>query len=497
MKEFLFNLFGNAVFCYSLALIGSYIIMVLLAGRKIIRQQNYSVDEYDRELINKSPYTPGVSIIAPAFNEEKTIVANVLSLLDQDYPTFEVVIINDGSKDQTLEKMIQYFGLVEVPYAYHERIHTKPYKRLFKSKLDEYARLTVVDKENGGTKADAVNAGLNVARYPYFVNTDVDCILTRDAIFNCIKPVLQKENVIAVSGAMTMSNGCEVKNGRLMNHRAPKSPIPCFQVLEYLRSYFVGKMAWSAINAMPNVSGGYGLFNTEIMIAAGGYTSDSLAEDMDMVFRAIRYCCDFNRPYRIEQIPATCCWTEAPSNFTILYRQRTRWGRGLIQTFARHRDMVLNPKYRRLGLITTPYLLIFEFLAPLIEFLGFCTFIYLAFTGGVNWLGALVIFLGVYFFGIMIALVTMSYDYMSGRTFDKRRDYVLVFLASVFEPFIYHPFLTACSLIGYGKYLFMTRSTWGKMSRKGYAEGDIPSATNLEDSDENIIPVTAYNTTKS
>ena len=468
MKEFLFDVFGNTIFIYSLVLIGSYVMMMILAGRKIIGNSEYSLEAYDKDLVRKSPYAPGISIVAPAHNEEKTIVDNVLSLLDQDYPKFEVIIVNDGSSDNTLEKMIDNFQLVEVPYAYRERIHTHPYRRMFKSELPEYSRLTVIDKVNGGTKADAVNAGLNVVRYPYFVNTDVDCILSRDAIFQCIKPVLKKDNVIAVSGAMTMSNGCKVVNGRLANHRAPKSPLPLFQVLEYLRSFFVGKMAWSVINAMPNVSGGYGLFNTEVVIAAGGYTPDSLAEDMDMIWSAIRYCCNFKRPYRVEQIPATCCWTEAPSTLKILYRQRIRWGRGLFQTFIRHRDVIFNPKYHRLGMITLPYLLIFEFFAPVIEALGLCVFIYLALTGGINWLGALIIFLGIYFFGIMLAMVTMSYDYMSGRTFDKRRDYILVFLASMLEPFIYHPFLVYCSLMGYCKFLFQTRSSWGKMSRKGY-----------------------------
>ena len=167
MKEFLFDFFGNTIYFYSLTLIASYVYMMILAGKKIIRQKEYSLEVYDKELIRKSPYAPGVSIVAPAYNEEKTIVDNVLSLLDQDYPVFEVIIVNDGSSDSTLDKMIDNFQLVEVPYAYHERIHTYPYRRMFKSSLPKYSRLTVIDKVNGGTKADAVNAGLNVVRYPY------------------------------------------------------------------------------------------------------------------------------------------------------------------------------------------------------------------------------------------------------------------------------------------------------------------------------------------
>lgn len=470
MRQFVFDFFGYVIFFYSMWLISSYLFMMLLAGLNVFKSRMYNLRSYDRDLVFSSPYTPGVSIIAPAYNEEATIVENVKSLLEQDYPKFEVVIVNDGSTDSTLEKMIKNFDLEEVPFDYVQQIYTRPFKRVFKSKRAEFSRLMIVDKENGGTKADAVNAGLNAASYPYFINTDVDCILSRDAIFQCIAPILKNKNVIAVSGAMTMSNGCRVVNGKLVTRRAPRTPVPLFQTLEYMRSFFVGKMAWSYINSMPNVSGGYGLFDRQVMIAAGGYSPDSFAEDMEMLLDAIRYCCVFNRPYKVIQIPITCCWTEGPPNLRILYRQRVRWGRGLIKTFARHRNMVCNPKYRRMGMITLPYLFIFEFLGPIIEISGFFVFIYLAFTGGVNWLAALVIFAALYTFSLTLAHTVMMYDYISGGTFEKRRDYFLVELAAIFEVFMYHPFITLFSLIGYVKYLLNTRSSWGKMTRKGYAK---------------------------
>src|SRR5574344_1818921 len=200
MRELLFDFFGYIIFFYTLGLIFSYVLMMISSGRRIFKGANSPVVEgYERELINQSPYTIGVSIVAPAYNEEKTIVHNIKSLLEQDYPLFEVVIVNDGSKDKTLDLIIENFGMEEVPYAYVEKVHAQPFRRLFKSNKDEFKRLTVVDKENGGTKADAVNAGLNVARFPYFVNTDVDCILSQEAIRNCILPVMRNENVIAVS----------------------------------------------------------------------------------------------------------------------------------------------------------------------------------------------------------------------------------------------------------------------------------------------------------
>ena len=262
-----------------------------------MRSRTSFVESYAKKIITRSPYTPGVSIVAPAYNEERTIVDNVNSLLGQDYPKFEVVIVNDGSKDSTLEKLIDNFKLVEIPFDYVELIKTKPFKRLFKSTDPKFDKLIVVDKVNGGTKADAVNAGLNVASYPYFINTDVDCILARDAIYQCILPVLDKEHVIAVSGVMAMSNGCKMKDGQIEEAYPPHALIPLFQTLEYMRSFLIGKMGWSAINSMPNVSGGYGMFDRKIVIAAGGYSPDSFAEDMDMLVRMVGYCCDFSLPY--------------------------------------------------------------------------------------------------------------------------------------------------------------------------------------------------------
>ena len=469
MNEYFIEFYGFTIFAYSIALIISYVILMWLAEISIIRSKTSFVESYAKKVIDKSPYTPGVSIVAPAYNEERTIVDNVTSLLGQDYPKFEVVIVNDGSKDSTLEKLIDNFKLVEVPYDYVELIKTKPFKRLFKSTDPKFEKLIVVDKVNGGTKADAVNAGLNVASYPYFVNTDVDCILAKDAIYQCLLPVLYKDHVIAVSGAMAISNGCKMSNGQIEEAFPPHSLVPLFQTLEYMRSFLIGKMGWSTINSMPNVSGGYGLFNRKIVIAAGGYSSDSFAEDMDMLIRMVGYCCDFSQKYKVIQIPQTCCWTEGPPNIKVLARQRIRWGRGLIQTFSQHKRFIFNKKYKQLGLVTLPYLLIFEFVAPVIEFIGVVTLIFLAVTGAVNWNTALVIFLAIYAFCITLSVVVIFYDYTLGGSYKKIKDYLWILLAAMLEPFIYHPMVVFFSLKGYWNYFINKKAVWGEMTRKGFS----------------------------
>ena len=466
MWESLLYIYGYAIFFYSLALILSYSTLLVLA---YIHSSKYLKWTNDHILyaVENSPFAPGVSIVAPAYNEEKTIVDNVSSLLQLDYPNFEVVIVNDGSKDRTLELLIENFAMEEVPYEYVPRVHCKPFRRLFRSTKEEFKRLTVVDKVNGGTKADAVNAGLNVVRTPYFINTDVDCILARDAIKHCIFPILQDETIIAVSGTMSMSNGSISENGQLVDIRPSNHPIPLFQDLEYKRSFLVGKMGWSQINAMNNVSGGYGLFSTEIVLSAGGYASDSFAEDMDMLTRMVGYCCEQKLPYRVVQIPHTCCWTEGPPTVKVLKRQRIRWGRGLIQHMWKHKYMLFNPRYRQMGMITLPYTFLFEFLAPIIEGLGLIILLFLILTYGINWQTFWILFSAIYAFSILLSGFVIFYDYMAGGSYNRSYSYLKLLLAAVFEPVVYHPMIVFFSLRGYYNFLTNKTAVWGVMTRTG------------------------------
>lgn len=466
MWEFLLFFFGYVILGYSLLLIVSYVMLLVFAYQYSFRYRQWS-NKYICNMVQSSPFVPGISVVAPAYNEEKTIVDNVRSLLKMDYPNFDVCIVNDGSKDRTLELLIETFEMVEVPFEYVEHVHSAPFKRLFKSINPAYARLMVVDKVNGGTKADAVNAGLNVISNPYFINTDVDCILSKDAMYQCIFPVIQDSHIIAVSGTMSMSNGASMSNGEIVDLRPSSRPIPLFQDLEYKRSFLVGKMGWSRINAMNNVSGGYGLFSTEVVVNAGGYSSTSFAEDMDMLTRMIAYCCDSNRPYRVVQIPHNCCWTEGPSNIKMLYRQRTRWGRGLIQLMWEHRRLLFNRKYKRLGLISMPYTFLFEFLAPIIETVGLGMTVYLAFTGGISWFSFFVTFLAIYVFSYMLSTFVVFYDYILGSSYTSRMSYLKLLLAAAFEPIIYHPLIVISSLVGYYRYITRQKAVWVSMERTG------------------------------
>lgn len=469
MNNWLFTFFNYFMIFYSSGLILSYLLMTIVSFIQIRRRKKYNSAEYIKRILLNSSHTPGISIIAPAYNEETTVVDNVNSLLGMDYPKFEVIIVNDGSKDNTLEKLIKNFDLIEVPYNYIEYIKTKPYKRLFKSTNEKYKRLVVVDKENGGTKADASNAGINVAQYPYFVCTDVDCILNPQGLYYLIWDVLSSEKrVIAVSATMRMANSCTMKDGRLAKIHPPISPLPLFQELEYIRSFLIGKTWWAAIGGMPNVSGGFGLFDTEIAIRVGGYHGQSMAEDMDMIARMTSYMYHTETPYKVTQVPQTVCWTEGPSTLTIFNRQRTRWGRGLFQFFHLYWDIVFNRQYGIYGTVTLPYLFIFEFLGPIIEFIGFIVLLFLMISGAINWTTFWLLLITVYMFMQFINTMSICFDNYTESTYSKRRWYAWLIIPSVLEAFIYHPITVIFALKGYISYLTTGDFKWGEMKRKGF-----------------------------
>jgi cellulose synthase/poly-beta-1,6-N-acetylglucosamine synthase-like glycosyltransferase len=454
------------IFFYAFALVVLYTTLAVLAFSKLRGLMAIKSSDTDK-IFRESPFIPGISIIAPAFNEEKSIINNVVSMLTVNYPKFEVVIVNDGSQDDTLKLLIDSFEMVETTYAYVEKIKTKPFKRIFKSTNPEFSRLIVVDKENGGTKADASNAGVNVAKYAYFICTDVDCVLDREALTRMVLPIIStKTRVIAVGATMRMVNSCKVENGVMVETRLPSRILPLYQEIEYLRSYFIGKLGFSTFNAVHNVSGGLGLFDTEIAIGAGGYDPLSHAEDMDMTTRMIAYMINYQKPYRIEQVPDTCCWTEGPPTFRVLNRQRTRWARGLFQIFSIHRKYLFNRKFKKMGLITYPYIFIFEFLAPIIEMIGYLATIYLVVVGGINWGNAAIMLFFVYIFGVSLSLTTILYERLLEHRFNNS-EYLRLILFCLIEPFIYHPLIVFFNIRGYIDFLTKKDFEWGTMTREG------------------------------
>ncbi len=468
ITQSLWFFYGNAIFFYCIALFFVYFVLTVFA-RLVIHKNRFFNRYRDDNTILSSSIAPGISVIAPAFNESLSIISNVRSLLTLDYPLFEVIIINDGSNDDTLEVLIREFSLIKVDYAYSEILKTSPIRGIYSSTERVYSKLIIVDKINGKCKADAVNAGLNVAHHPYFLNTDVDCILDSKTLVKLIRPILEEiKPVIAVGAGLRLANSCEIDGGMINRVKVPTSLLPRFQELEYIRSYTMGKLGWSYINAVPNVSGGLGLFSKDVAIRCGGYDSQSFAEDMDIVIRMIKVRLEEKEDYVIRYIPETLCWTEGPESLSVFMRQRVRWSRGLWQIFATHFKMLFNYKYKRMGWIIFPYSFFFELLAPIIEAFGIIFYLALIFLGLVNWHTAIILLLFVYVYLAFITVVSVLLDQLVFKQYKSWKGVLSLTLMAFIEPLIYHPIVLLSSLKGYLYQIIGKKHSWGNMKRKGF-----------------------------
>ncbi|WP_238567360.1 glycosyltransferase family 2 protein [Flavobacterium sp. 83] len=442
--------------------------LAFLSYRAIKKHINTKYFIHD-DILAKSNHVIGVSVVAPAFNEGANVVYNVKSLLSLTYPKFEVVIVNDGSTDDTLEKLINEFELVKVDFYYQEKIETKPIRAHYKSTNPLYSKLLVVDKENGKSKADASNAGINSTKYPLFLCTDVDCILKNDTIIKLAKPFMESQKRIIATGAgIRISNSCEVKDGFLVKVHFPSGWYPRFQELEYVRAFLFGRMAWSQINGLLLVSGGLGMFDKEIAIAAGGYWHKSLGEDMELITRMRKHMYDNKLAFAIKYIPESLCWTEVPATKKVLITQRVRWARGLIQTLYLHKNLFFNPKYGKTGFLIFPYFFAFEFLVPILEFLGVIVLIICFIFLNINYIYFLYLTLAVYLFYLIITVISILLDDRLYKNYANIREIITLLFMAMIEPIFYHPVNVYASLKGYLHFILQKEQSWGNMQRIGF-----------------------------
>ena len=373
------------IFVYAFSIFIVCLILSIISGIELLKFSNSEkITNYDAIL--SSPFAPAVSIIAPAYNESLTIVENIRALLSLYYPNFEIIIVNDGSKDNTLSKTIEAYELEKVPYVIDYKIECKEILDIYKSKKKAFNNLTIINKINGG-KADALNAGINIAKSPYFIAIDVDSIIDPYAIQKMVLPFLTEtdKRVIATGGVIRIANSCKIKDGQLIEINVPEDLLPRFQVIEYNRAFLLGRLAWSRLDGLLLISGALGLFDKEIAIGCGGYLNKTVGEDMEIVVRMRKYMANRNEKYKVVYIPEPLCWTEAPSNLKILGSQRNRWTRGTIDTLSLHKDIFFNPKYGIMGMLSYPYWVFFEWLAPIVEASGILYFILTAIFGHPNW----------------------------------------------------------------------------------------------------------------
>ena len=465
------EIFNNFFLTYALILFAAYVSVAILSTielRFYLKKNKY----FDYNSILSYKELPSISIIAPAFNEEASIVENIRSLILIYYPKIEVIIVNDGSTDESMQTIIEHYELVKVNMAIDEKIETQKVKGIYKSLNKAYDNLIVVDKSNGG-KADALNAGINVSRSDLFLAVDVDSIIEPDALLKLVKPFLEEEGgrkVISSGGVVRVANNCTIKDGKITEVKFPKKLIVKFQVLEYFRAFTLGRMAWSKVDGLLIISGAFGMFDREIVEKIGGYDTSTVGEDLELVVRMRKYMRDVEKTkYRVAFIPDPLCWTEVPSSYKILGRQRNRWTRGAIDTISKHRSMIFNPKYGRIGLLSFPYWVMFEWLAPIIEIIGLFYFFILVLMGLVDFKVFFSLSLFIISFTMafsLLAILYESYIYNKYKGFKYLFQIIFVALAEII---IFHPINVYYSLLGnFDFFVRKNKKGWGVMLRTAF-----------------------------
>lgn len=451
---------------YMVFVIVIYSVIMMISFRQL--QKEYKLDRVQAfEDYMDDFYTKPVSIIVPAYNEEAGIIQSVRSLLSINYPTFEIIVVNDGSTDKTLDKMIAHYQMKEIKNVVRIQVKTKPIKQIYQSQV--LPNLFLIDKENGG-KADALNVGLNFSHYPYFCSLDGDSVLEQDAFLKVMKPIIDSgEEVIASGGSVRIANGCQIQSGHVKSIGLSEKPIVVMQIIEYLRAFLMGRIGLSRHNLLLIISGAFGVFSKSWVISAGGYRVDTVGEDMELVVRIHRLLKEKGQKKKIVYVPDPVCWTEVPEDLKFLRRQRRRWHRGLFESLWNHRKLTFNPKYGSIGLISFPYFWVVEFFGPIVEAAGYLFMIICLFLGGIYVEFSILLFLLSCLYGSVFSMAAVLMEEWSLSKYPKVSDVIKLFLYSLTETIWYRPLTVFWRCEGIWQML-RRDSSWGEMKRKGVSE---------------------------
>lgn len=452
-------IFGTAIVQY--VIYTAQTVMAFFELRRVRRSESGSLGDW----MIGAKSIPGISLLVPAYNEEKTIVENIRSLLTLRYPRYEIIVVNDGSKDGTAQAVITALGLQKTEL---HRPHIAPCKAIRGIyRHANYPNLLFIDKENGG-KSDALNAAMNYARYPLACGVDADSLLDHNSLLRAARPFVEHPRaLVAVGGTIRIANGSEVHGGKVVNEGVPRSWLPLFQIVEYLRAFLIARMAYSRLNTVSIISGAFGLFKRSAVLAVGGYTHGTVGEDMELIVKLHRHYRDRGEPYQILFVPDPVCWTEAPESLQILRRQRTRWQRGLCEVLRMHSDMLFNPHYGRVGLIGLPMFFLFDVIGPFLDIAG------LLLIPLFWWFNALSLdFMVAYFsvvvaYGVCLSMMALVLGEIALFRTTRKRDIVLLAAAAVLENFGYRQLNIWWRIEGLWQYM-RGKQGWGEMTRVGF-----------------------------
>lgn len=458
--------FSIVVFGYFVVLNTTYLVLFSAAfvGAKRYVLKGNTIDLYE---VFRSPLTPSISVIMPAYNEAPIIVEAVRSALMLHYPRFEVVVVNDGSADETLGLLKDAYKLRSVTKEVQQKVASQEVRGVYISV--EHDNLVVVDKVNGG-KADALNAGINVSRHDLICVVDADSLIEPDALLKIARPFIETPDLtVAAGGVVRIVNGCEVSSSAVAKVSLPRNYWANMQIVEYLRAFLGGRLGWSAIRCPVIISGAFGGFKRRELIEIGGYRRDTVGEDMDLVIRLHRHLREIGRDYRMYFIPDPVCWTQAPVSYSQLSLQRDRWQRGLIESFAENNDMLFNPRYGVIGMFAMPFYLFFEMFGPLVELFGY-VMVVLALVLGQLDARFLYLFLSVaILYGIIVSLTAVFLEGISFRRYPRLGSLIRLSFYALVENVGYRQINTWWRAKAYLTY-FTRKKSWGEMDRTGFEE---------------------------
>jgi len=467
--------FNYYIAFYSMSISIIYLVLLFLSYMSAKKQARLW-EIKNMSLLFKTKMLPSVSIIAPAYNEAKTIIESANSLLNLKYPDYELIIVNDGSKDSTIDVLIKYFDLTRVDYGFRSDLHTKQVRGIYVNR--SMPKLIVVDKANGG-KADSINAGINISHKEYFCCIDADSLLEDDALLKIASLSLDEAvETPALGGNIIPINGCSVEQGQIKNIKIPENWIAKIQTMEYIRAFMSGRLGWASINSLLIISGAFGLFRKERVIDVGGYLTssgkyekDTVGEDMELVVRISRSMREHSQKYKIGYAFNANCWTEVPEDLKTLQKQRYRWQRGLIDIVTFHRKMLFNPRYGRTGMIAMPYYYIFEMMGPLVEIQGYLMVVLAAVFGLLYKELALILFVSTILMGVLISVSSLVIEEMDSKRFEAK-DLITLIIYSVLENLGPRQLFSFWRVGGYFSML-KTPGGWDKAERKGFSSSNV------------------------
>lgn len=465
----LLSVMDVAVLIYFLAINSSYLLLLVLATMEFARQlRRVPFAGYDEA--HASPLTMPVSVIVPAWNESVGIVESIRGMLSLRYPEFEVVVVDDGSTDDTFDLLAAAFDLRRIPREVPSDVHTVG--ALIDVHVSASAPLVVVRKENGG-RSDSLNTGVNVARYPLVCFVDADSLLDTDALLLVSKPFADDPaRVVATGGVVRAVNDSTVAAGRVVDVRMPKTWLPRIQAVEYLRAFLMGRTGWSRLGALAIISGAFGMFRRDVVVSVGGLDVTNLGEDFDLVTRIHQRMRRERTDYRVVFVPEPVVWTEVPPTRSVLGRQRRRWHRGLAQTLWRHRDMIGNPRYGRIGLLTLPYYVVFELLAPVVEVFGLLAMAAGFAVGAINLHFALLFTAVAFGYAFLLTVASAALEEFSFHRYGRWRDLVWTVAAALAENIGYRQLTAIWRLQGLWDEIRGSGYEWGVMTRVGFTQAE-------------------------